>query len=397
MRRRLDHLEELGVSNLLLVPVMRVGGHGPAHQGNIYATADHRAVDPAYGSMADLETFVQDAHRRGMRVMLDLVLPFAAVDHTRIAEHPEWFTRDAEGRPTRRLSKWSDIVDFDLNQAGARQYLQESVLFWAREVGVDGFRFALPLLAPDDFWRDLVSVCHGRYPDLALIVESTDTRYLELGFDATANPSLKAAMDFCRLDDLAQIGLVDDVWRSIWVPQDHDAAWGAPAVFLEDHTHHRSAPFYPPEFLPGYAAVVFATPGVPQLLMGQEIGCRTNPDSRRAWQVDWTHPDERYLAIYRSLIALRAESAALRTGDFRREGSADPELMTFSRTLGDEVVFCAANLSNGRPTFEFPERLGAEKWQEWDGRAFSGQARKLAGGQAVPPGGYRVWRRLAGH
>jgi glycosidase len=319
------------------------------------------------------------------------------VDHERAAEHPDWFTRDAQGHPMRRLSQWHDIMDFDLAQPEARRYLRESVLYWAREMGVDGFRFALPLLAPDDFWGELVQACHEQQPDLALIVESTDTRFLDLGFDATANPSLKAAMDFCRLDDLAQIGLVDDVWRSIWKPQEQDPTWGPPVVFLEDHAHHRSAPSYPPEFLPGYAAVVFTSPGVPQLLMGQEIGCRTNPDSRQAWQVDWERADARYLEIYRSLIALRASSPALRGGDFRREGLSDPELMTFSRTLGEEVVFCAANLSNGRPAFELPERLLAERWQEWDGRAFSGEARTLVGEQAVPPGGYRIWRRVSGN
>lgn len=394
VRSRLDHLEQLGRPNLLLVPVTLVGGDRMGQLGNIYATADHRAVDPSQGSLDDLKALVADAHDRGMRLLLDLVLPFAAVDHVQLSAHPDWFTRDEKGLPTRRMTRWPDIVDFDLKNPEARAYLVDSVRFWVDEVGVDGFRFPLPLLAPDDFWRELIATLKAEHPQLALLMESADPRYLAMGYDAHANPEMKGAMDFCRMDDLAQVGVVEDVWKNIWRPQDHPATWGAPVNFLEDHTHDRSSRYYPPEFLSGFAAVVFTVPGTPQLLMGQEIGSRAEPHPIHPWQVDWSAADERFLKIYRELIALRAASAALRGGDFRREGQGPMELMTYSRTLGDEIVFCAANLTNGKPVFTLPERLAAERWQEWDGEKFAGEAVVLTGEQKVEPGSYRVWRRV---
>jgi len=76
---RLDYLQELGVNTLWLLPFypspMRDDG---------YDIADYHNVHPAYGEMADFRSFVDEAHRRGLRVITELV-----VNHTS-DQHP-WF------------------------------------------------------------------------------------------------------------------------------------------------------------------------------------------------------------------------------------------------------------------------------------------------------------------
>ncbi|WP_213284020.1 glycoside hydrolase family 13 protein, partial [Cellulomonas hominis] len=81
---RIDHLAWLGVGALWLCPV-----YPSPQRDNGYDVADHCAVDPRFGTLADLDAVVDEAHRRGIRVVLDQVL------HHTSDQHP-WF-REAAG------------------------------------------------------------------------------------------------------------------------------------------------------------------------------------------------------------------------------------------------------------------------------------------------------------
>jgi maltose alpha-D-glucosyltransferase/alpha-amylase len=70
---RLDYLKSLGVTGIWLMPMMPSADHDHG-----YAVADYRAVNPEYGTMADFETFVKEAHRRGIGVILDFVVNHSA-------------------------------------------------------------------------------------------------------------------------------------------------------------------------------------------------------------------------------------------------------------------------------------------------------------------------------
>jgi alpha-glucosidase len=86
--RHLDHLgpDGLGVDAIWLSPIYP----SPGRDGG-YDVSDHRAVDPLFGSEADFDRLIAEAHRRGIRVILDLVL-----NHTS-SEHP-WFVESAAAR-----------------------------------------------------------------------------------------------------------------------------------------------------------------------------------------------------------------------------------------------------------------------------------------------------------
>ena len=95
---RLDHLQWLGIDAIWLSPIFvsPMADHG-------YDIADYRAVDPIFGTMADLDELIAEAHRRDIRVLLDFV-----PNHTS-HEHP-WFR---ESRASRQSAKrawylWAD-------------------------------------------------------------------------------------------------------------------------------------------------------------------------------------------------------------------------------------------------------------------------------------------------
>lgn len=176
---KLGYLASLGVDALWLSPFYPSPGYD-----NGYDISNYEAVDPRYGTMADFETFLQGAHTRGLKVIIDLV-----VNHTS-SEHP-WFKAALESKqhPKRDYYIWRDPAAnggppnnwgalfggpaWTLDDASGQYYLhlfspQQPDLNWDNPVlrediyammrrwldkGVDGFRMdVISLIAkPDDF------------------------------------------------------------------------------------------------------------------------------------------------------------------------------------------------------------------------------------------------------
>jgi maltose alpha-D-glucosyltransferase/alpha-amylase len=98
LTERLGYIQDLGVDCLWLLPF-----YPSPLRDDGYDIADYRDVSPVYGKMADFEAFIEEAHRRGLRVIADLV-----VNHTS-DRHP-WFqsARSAPDSPYRGYYVWSD-------------------------------------------------------------------------------------------------------------------------------------------------------------------------------------------------------------------------------------------------------------------------------------------------
>lgn len=179
LAERLDHIASLGVDALWLSPCFRSPqvDHG-------YDVADYRDVDPLFGTVADLEHLVEQAHRRGVRVMLDLVPNHCSQDHAWFrqalassagsAARARFHFRDGRGAdgslpPNNWLSvfggpAWTRVPDGqwylhsfdpsqpDLNWASTDvvEMMDDVLRFWF-DRGVDGFRVdvAHGLVKPD--------------------------------------------------------------------------------------------------------------------------------------------------------------------------------------------------------------------------------------------------------
>ncbi len=385
--RDLDRLAALGVRTLVVAPIFPTGP-----DSNLYAVRDHGAVDPALGGHAALVDLIRAAHRRGIGVLLDVVLPLAATDHVQIADHPQWFRRDGDGRLTTRLVRWSGVVDLELDDPEVRDYLAGSLARWLDD-GVDGFRFAFPTLAPDDFWRDLLARTREHRPEAVLIAEGAAPALRALGFDAYYAVTLKAAFDEARADDYAEPFELENIWAAA-VGVDSSLGAGRTAItFLEDHFSRRTVRDYGWPAIRPYAAFLFTIPGTPQLLMGQEQGTSTHVEARRAYTLVDEAADPRHLALYGDLARLRAGSETLCRGDLARVPIVHKDAVMYTRTLGDEIILCAVNFSDGLPVFPIPAGLRGRCWQDRDGDDFA-----AGGGAALPdtvvlgPHEVRIWR-----
>lgn len=187
----LDYLAELGVDYLWITPFFT----SPQYD-NGYDIADYRNIDPRYGTMEDFDELVREAAKRGMYLMMDMVLNHTSTKH-------EWFQKALKGDPKYRnyyifkkgknglpptnwVSKfggnaWSylpetdeyylhlfHVTQADLNWGNpeVRQDIYDTVNFWL-EKGVKGLRFdVINLISkPDVYEDDLEGDGHRFYTD----------------------------------------------------------------------------------------------------------------------------------------------------------------------------------------------------------------------------------------
>ncbi|EKN5055891.1 alpha,alpha-phosphotrehalase [Yersinia enterocolitica] len=182
--QRLDYLQKLGVDAIWLTPV-----YVSPQVDNGYDVADYCAIDPAYGTLDDFKHLVEQAHQRGIRIVMDMVFNHTSTEHA-------WFKASTDrNSPYRQFYIWRDgkgdnlpnnwrskfggnawqwhaasgqyylhlfaIEQADLNweHQPVRDELKKVCEFWA-DIGVDGLRLDVINLVskqqdfPDDFDGD---------------------------------------------------------------------------------------------------------------------------------------------------------------------------------------------------------------------------------------------------
>ena len=148
----LDRLRGLGADILWLMPIHPIGEEGrKGTVGSPYAIRDYRAVNPDMGTVEDLRHLVDVIHARGMKCIIDVVYNHTSPDSVLAKTHPEFFLRDGNGNPTRRVADWWDIVDLDYRNRELWRYQIDTLKQWAAIV--DGFRCDVASAVPVEFWR----------------------------------------------------------------------------------------------------------------------------------------------------------------------------------------------------------------------------------------------------
>jgi maltooligosyltrehalose trehalohydrolase len=200
---RLDHLHDLGVTHVELMPVAAFSGERGWGYDGVAPFAPH----PAYGSPEDLRALVQACHARGLAVVFDVVHNHAGPEGNLLPRFGPYFS-------DRRHTGWGPAPNLDGPDSDeARRFFIDSALVWLREYQGDGLRLdavhALVDLSPLHFLEELrgavesLSLALGR--PLFLIAESdaNDPRLVRpcrdggLGMDAVWNDDFHHALHSC--------------------------------------------------------------------------------------------------------------------------------------------------------------------------------------------------------
>jgi glycosidase len=188
----LDSLASLGVGALWIAPafVAAEGDYG-------YAVRDYFQVRADYGGSDALRELIDQAHLRGLRVILDLPANHTSSEHryfvqaSQLRERSHYFgfyDRDAAGEPTHYFD-WVHLPNLSFAQTEVARFMQEVGAYWVRELGADGYRVdaAWGVRARNpEYWPRFNAELRRINPEVALIAEASarDPYYLAQGFDA---------------------------------------------------------------------------------------------------------------------------------------------------------------------------------------------------------------------
>jgi 1,4-alpha-glucan branching enzyme len=146
VKSRLDYLEELGVNAIELMPVSEFD----ANESWGYNPSFHMALDKYYGTPEAFKSLIDECHRRGMAVILDVVYNHATGQHPYFRM---WNTTNGGygGQATAEnpffnpvaTHSYSVFNDFNHSKQETRDYVKQTVQYWIEEYKIDGFRWDL--------------------------------------------------------------------------------------------------------------------------------------------------------------------------------------------------------------------------------------------------------------
>jgi len=350
VKKDLERIKALGVDVIWFMPIHPVGiKNRKGTLGSPYAIMDYRSLDPALGSVEDFKTLIRSIHEMKMKAMMDTVFNHMSSDSVLTISHPEWFMRDKNGNPTRKVPDWSDIVDFDFSNFDLGSYLIDTLKFWISEFDIDGFRCDVAGLVPITFWnRARAELSNTK--DLIWLSESKDP-YLYQAFDIT--------YDYDSYDILKEYfnGKVPlSNYTSNFEYQKKIFDDYAKLRFLENHDQDRIAHIVPKEKLRAWTAMLVAQKGALLLYNGQEYALEEKPDIFNEYHFDFSKGDKDFHEFVKTLLTLRKDMDVMRDGKMDVLKNDLPEsTISILRTLDGKLFLYIGNFekSSRKITLDF--------------------------------------------
>ncbi len=388
---QLDRLKELGVTILWLMPIHPIGKvkrKGPI--GSPYAVRDYYAINPDYGKAGDLKRLIAEAHRRGMKVIIDIVANHTAWDSV-MMKHPDFYVRDAAGKVA-SPHDWSDVAELNYDNPNLRRYMIDMLKFWLTDFDLDGFRCDVAAEVPTDFWEQARAELDRVKPDTVMLAEADTPELVVRAFDLDYSWPLSRT-----LTAVVQGRQPASEFRATWEADAAKYPTGALRMrYTDNHDEPRAiARFGAPAALAS-SVLMFTLDGVPMIYNGQEVGDTSESGDPALfytipifWPIEKRRPQ--FPAFYRQMIALRKSHPALTSGRLEwLKNSDESRIVTFRRSGGGEEIVVAINFSN-RPfsgTVQAPDGGG---WTD-----LVTQADATLPDLTLDAWGYRVVRRSFG-
>ncbi len=301
IRQHLDYFNQLGVTALWFTPVLE--NNSPDGRGfstyHGYATTDYYQVDPRFGTNEEYRRLIDEAHQKGLKVVMDMIFNHCGLEHPWIDEipSPDWFNYPewlGEGRDTGRnmqtglsdgteakskylqtsykltpvLDPYASKVDMketvdgwfvpsmpDLNQRNPHviKYLIQNSIWWIESVGIDGIRMDTYPYADRQAMAEWMKTLDTEYPNFNVVGETwvTEPAYTAAWQKdsklSEENSYLKSVMDFSFFEKInkAKNEETDDWWEGlnrIYNSLVYDYLYPNPSsvmAFIENHDTDR--------------------------------------------------------------------------------------------------------------------------------------------------------------
>ncbi|WP_299092689.1 alpha-amylase family glycosyl hydrolase [uncultured Metabacillus sp.] len=356
--KKLDYLKEMGFTAIALSSVMA----SEDYTGNL--VENHKQVEEHFGSMADLQRLVEEAHKREMKVILEFVANHVGPNHPWIEEKQQWFHQKVDLTDVQdqenRLNGWvNGLPDLATENEETRDFLIETAAWWLEETNADGFYINHPDTIETEFWQlfqsEIKKVNNNAYLIGSLLDSSNESKYLESGFDSILNERFfQEASDMFAKVDLPFAAMTDVVENSspaliTYLDSDNDVRFTRKSVENNQHPGIR---------LKMALSYMYTIPGTPFVYYGTEIALNGGepPENRPLMNFQ---SDEELIDYIGKLAKIRNSLPALTKGDYHVLYEKDG-MIIFTRTLEDETVIVAINNTSASQKVVIPEADIAE-------------------------------------
>lgn len=319
----LDYIADLGATAIWNTPLLLDNQRRESYHG--YACGDYYHIDPRFGDNAQYRAFVDAAHERSLKVIMDVVTNHCGTGHWWMQDTPfaDWYHRFDRYTGTNVLfsaymdphasqydrdlqeSGWfvPSMPDMNLDNPYLLKYFQQWGIWWIEYAGLDGFRVdTYPYNEPEPMARWCRAIL-DEYPRFNIVGECWDPDVAQLAYWQAGHPNpdgfdscLPAIMDF-PLRDAINAALCEDHpgWGEgmtrVYSAIAHDFAYTDPdnlLIFFANHDHARMGDVlqHDPARMKLALAMLATLRGIPQLFSGDEMlfsadGGRWNDGAKR--------------------------------------------------------------------------------------------------------------------
>ena len=334
---RLDQIRDLGVNAIKVMPIGEFAGDFSWGYNPAYPFA----VEGAYGGMNEFKRFVNEAHARGMGVIVDVVHNHYGPSDLDMWRFDNWFTNNLGGiyfyNDFRSSTPWGDTRP-DYGRSEVRQYIRDNAMQWLAEFRCDGLRWdstvnirntnnGVGTDIPDGWWvmqlaNNDIDATQGWKMSIAEDLQTNawltkDTGAGGAGFDAQwdaafVHPIRSAIITANDVDrnmfsvrDSINFRYNTDAFERVIYTESHDEVANGHSRVPEEIWPGNAGSWFSRKRSTLGAALVMTSPGIPMIFQGQEVvedGFFADTDP-----VDWTKLTT-YSGIqtmYRDLIRLR--------------------------------------------------------------------------------------------
>ncbi|MGA2867372.1 MAG: alpha-amylase family glycosyl hydrolase [Verrucomicrobiota bacterium] len=381
---RLDELKDLGVDILWLMPIHPLGQKlRKGAIGSPYAVRDYYAINPDYGTAADLKRLVSEAHQRGLKVILDMVANHTAWDCL-LMQHPDFYKQDANGKLLPPVPEWTDVAGLNYENPNLRQYMLAMLKHWLDPAtfDLDGFRCDVAAMVPTGFWEQARDELTSIKPDIMLLAEASKPELLLKAFDADYAWPMHGTLNNVLLNGAP----ATEFQRSWEQTRQQFPPRSLHLRFSDNHDEARAVARFGARGALAASALMFTLDGVPLLYNGMEVGDATESGDPALFEklpIFWK-PKERppLRDIYRDLIKLRKQYPAFRNDRVLWLRNSQPaDLVTFLRLDAKDEFVVAINFSN-RPLVGWVEVMHDQEFKPV----------KISGLPEGPPSGFPLFR-----
>lgn len=350
---KLDYLKGLGATALWLTPIVDNEDNG--YHG--YWTKDFYKVDEHFGTMEDLQNLVKEAHKRDIKIILDLVVNHTGYQHPWLndPEKQDWFHERKDitnfDNQDEVENGWlAGLPDLAQENDEVREYLLDVATYWIKEADIDGYRLDTVKHVPKSFWEDFSKEVKSVKQDFFLIGEvwHNDPRYVasynQAGIDALVDyPFFNDAVRIFREPD-TKMEAMYNVWKR------NQAYYEDPYLlgnFIDNHDNVRFVreaklkKENPETRLKLALTYLYTAPGIPILYQGTEIAMDGGPDPDNRRMMNFRSNTE-FVDFVKELGQARHDFPSLRRGDFELLYS-EGGMAVFKRTYQDETTVIAVN------------------------------------------------------